>query len=261
VIARRTIVSGSIVAGSLREINDLAYLHRERVRFHAGESMLLGVALERRDGDGIVVDVREVAELREIGRAPNGMPVAGAFATRATLASELPAIAPVGATPADLRMRLALHEPRVRVCGLGGSRIVPLERLALAPHELPVALELTPPRPGLAIAMRRRTMNDADASQSVGVVVALRVTLLARFQDVRVFVDLDGAIRRAVEVEAQLEGRRCNRELFLEAGRIASNAIPTTGVRSSALARTLPPLVIAALREAFEAAKKTRPSL
>jgi CO/xanthine dehydrogenase FAD-binding subunit len=255
VIAPRRPAAGPVAVSTLREVNDLAFLHRERVRFRAGTSELLAVALEPQDDDGFVVDVREVGELRAIAQAPNGAPVIGAFAPCAAVAIELPAICPSPATLANARMRVGLHDPRVRVYGLGATRLVPLDRLVLAPHELPVALELAPPRPGLGIAERRRTTNDGEASFTLGVTVALRVTALARFEHVRVFVDLDGAIRRAGAIEEALEGRRCDRDLFLGAARAAATAIPATDARSSALARSLPPLVVAALRDAFDAAK------
>ena len=45
----------------MRDVNNLAFLHRERTRFDAGASELLGVALEPVGGaTNFAVDVREL---------------------------------------------------------------------------------------------------------------------------------------------------------------------------------------------------------
>jgi CO/xanthine dehydrogenase FAD-binding subunit len=258
VIERRTslTIPHPAAATTMREVNNLAFLYRDRARFRAGESELLGVRLEPVPGDGIVVDVCELPELRLVRFAPNGAATIGAFTTPAALAAALPARFPADAKVANQRMRLALYDGRVTIYGLGRTRTAALERVALAPHELPVAIEIAPPARGLGIAERRRTTNDGDASYSVGVTVALRVSLLARFEHVRIFVDVDGDVRRAAQAEATLEGRRCDRDLFPEVARLAAASIPSGDARTSAMARSVQALAIGAVREAFAAARE-----
>jgi CO/xanthine dehydrogenase FAD-binding subunit len=242
------------VASSLREVNNAAFLHRERVRFHAGTSPLLGLSLETAV-DGVAVDVAAVPELRTVTLAANGAATIGAFAGLDALRSALPLLCPADATPANVRLRLALHDARVTVYGLGRTRSVPIEALAVAPHELPATIDVPPVRPGLGIAERRRATSDGSASFALAVTVALRISLLARFEQVRIFVDVDGAVRRATDAEAVLDGKRCDRDLIPQAARLAAASIPASDARSSAIARSLQPLLLAALRDAFDEAR------
>ena len=244
-----------MIARDLRALNNFAFLYRERTRFRCGSSDLLGVVLEPPGGEGFVVDARELPELRRIDARPDGGARIGAFAAFGDVAGALPGLAPPGATLANVRLRMALGDARVEVYGVGRTRQAPLESLELAPHEIPVTIDLAAPRKGLGIAERRRTTRDGDASHTVGVTAALRVSALARFEHVRVFLDVDGHVQRAAAVEAKLERQRCSPEAIPEAARMAAAGIETVDARTSALARSLQPLVLAALREAFEAAK------
>ena len=244
-----------MIARDLRALNNFAFLYRERTRFRCGASDLLGVVLEPENGEGIIVDARELPELRRIDVRPDGAARIGAFAAFDEVAGAVPAIAPPGATVRNVRLRMALGDARVEVFGIGRTRYAQLDALALAPHEVPVTIEVAAPRKGLGIAERRRTTRDGDASHTVGVTAALRVSALARFEHVRVFLDVDGEVQRAAEVEAKLEKQRCSPEAIPEAARMAAAGIKTIDARSSAVARSLQPLVLAALREAFEAAK------
>jgi CO/xanthine dehydrogenase FAD-binding subunit len=243
------------IAKTLRDVANFGFMQRERVRFTAGRSELLGVTIAPKPGDGFLVDVSAVEELRQISVAPNGTATVGAFVTPAQLAVAVPAVCPVDATPVNIRLRLALHDARVTVCGLGRTRVAPLDALQLAPYELPATIEVPAPRAGLGIAERRLVTHDGDASFAIEVTVALRISLLARFEHVRIFVHIDGEARRATEAETKLERQRCDRDLFPEAARLAAMISPGTGTRSSAIARALPPLVLASLREAFALAK------
>ncbi|MBV8642435.1 MAG: hypothetical protein JO225_00775 [Candidatus Eremiobacteraeota bacterium] len=252
---------GRQVAATMRDVNNLAFLHRERTRFDAGASELLGVALEPVGGaTNFAVDVRELPELRAITVAPNGSTLIGAFVPLAKVQESLPAVIPPDASLANARMRLALHDARVTVFGLGRTRIAPLDELTLAAHELPVSIELPAGNALLGVAERRITTNDGATPLSLGVTVGLRVTPLARFENVRFFIDLDGDMRRAADAEAKLEKQRCDRDMFAEAARLAATAIPANDARSSAAARALVPLALATLRDAFEAARAKPPS-
>jgi CO/xanthine dehydrogenase FAD-binding subunit len=235
---------------NLRDVNNAAFLHRERARFRAGTSALLGVVFDPAPGDGVAIDVAGVPELRAIATSPNGSAAIGAFVSLA--------LAPPEASPANVRLRLALHDARVTVYGLGRTRTVPLEQLAIAAHELPATIDVPALREGLGIAERRRATNDGSASFALGITAALRVSPLARFEQVRIFVDVDGDVRRATTAEARLEGERCDRDLIPDAARLAAASINADDARSSAIARAMQPLVLAALRDAFEAARRKR---
>jgi CO/xanthine dehydrogenase FAD-binding subunit len=243
---------------NLRDVNNAAFMHRERVRFRAGASPLLGVVLDPAAGDGVVIDVADVPELRAIAVSANGSATIGAFAALSELSAALPALAPPDAGLPNVRTRLALHDARVTVYGLGRTRTAPIEQLSLAPHELPSTIEVAPVREGLAIAQRRRATNDGTASFALDITAALRISLLGRFEHVRIVVDVDGDVRRATAAEATLERERCDRDLIPEAARRAAASIPAGDARSSAIARAIQPLVLAALRDAFEAARAKR---
>ncbi len=243
---------------NLRDVNNAAFLHRERARFRAGTSALLGLALDPAPGDGVAVDVADVPELRHIAVSATGSATIGAFVSLEQLRAALPALAPPDAALAGVRMRLALQDARVTVYGLGRTRTAALEHLTIAAHELPATIDVAAVREGLGIAERRRTTNDGTASFALGTTAALRVSLLGRFQQVRIFIDVDGDARRATTAEARLEGERCDRDLIPEAARLAAASITADDARSSAIARAIQPLVLAALRDAFEEARKAR---
>jgi CO/xanthine dehydrogenase FAD-binding subunit len=240
---------------NLRDVNNVAFLHRERARFRAGTSVLLGIALDPAPGDGVAIDVAGVPELRAIAVSPNGSATIGAFASLEQVNAVLPALAPPDAAPASVRLRLALHDARVTVYGLGRTRTAAIEQLAIAAHELPATIDVPAIREGLGIAERRRATNDGSASFALGITAALRISQLRRFEQVRIFVDVDGGVRRATAAEARLDGERCDRDLIPEAARLAAASINADDARSSAIARAIQPLVLAALRDAFEAAR------
>ncbi|MDB5040995.1 MAG: hypothetical protein JWN27_1721 [Candidatus Eremiobacteraeota bacterium] len=243
---------------NLRDVNNAAFLHRERARFRAGASALLGIALDPAPGDGVAIDVAGLAELRAIATSPNGAATIGAFVSLAELSAVLPVLVPPDAAPASVRLRLALHGARVTVYGLGRTRTAAIEQLTVAAYELPATIDVPAIREGLGIAERRRATNDGSASFSLGITAALRVSPLARFEQVRIFVDVDGVVRRATTAEARLEGERCDRDLIPDAARLAAASMKADDARSSAIARAIQPLVLAALRDAFEAARPMR---
>jgi hypothetical protein len=245
---------GAAVAKTLREIGSLGFMHRERTRFFGGNSELLGIVLEPPAGDGVVVDVRGVEELQRVSVLPDGGVTAGAFASLDALAQAAPAVCPAAATAVQTRTRLALLGARVSVHGLGRTRISPVDGLQLAAYELPVTIEVAAPH-GLGIAERWRTTHDGAVSFALGVTVGLRVSVLGRFEHVRIVVDADGELLRPAEAEAKLERTTCDAALFPEVGRLAAMICAATDARSSAMARALPPLVVACLRDALEAAR------
>jgi CO/xanthine dehydrogenase FAD-binding subunit len=239
---------------TLREANAQGFLHRERTRYRAGTSRLLGVVLEPTPSEGSVVDVAAVDELHAVAVAPSGAVTIGAFAEPEALTGA-PHVCPPDASAAGVRMRLALHDAKVTVYGLGRTRVAPVEGLVLAPYELPAVIEVPPPRAGLGIAERSILQRDGATSFALGVTVALRVSLLGRFENVRILLDLDGSVCRANEAEAGLEKQRCERDRFADIARLAASSMAGDDARSSAIARALVPLVMAGLRDAFADAR------
>ena len=71
---------------NLRDVNNAAFLHRERARFRAGTSALLGIAFDPAPGDGVAIDVAGVPELRAIATSANGSAAIGAFVSIRTTA-------------------------------------------------------------------------------------------------------------------------------------------------------------------------------
>ena len=108
---------------------------------------------------------------------------------------------------------------------------------------------------GIGIAERRRATTDGAASYELTVVTALRISQLHRFEDVRIMVALDGVVQRATEAEALLDKQRFGLSTLGEAARVSAHAIASTDARTSAAARAVAPLVLAALREAVAIAK------
>jgi len=241
---------------TLHEANSLGFLHRERARFFAGYSEILDVALEPGPSAGFVIDVRGVDELTAVTVTASGTTI-GAFAPLHAVCEHAPLLAPEGTTPAMLRLRLSLLDAKVVVAGLGRSRSATPDALNLAGHELPTVIEMPPLRAGIGFADRRRTTQDRDASFALGISVAMRVSALGRFENVRIVVDFDGVLARAAQAEAKLEKQPIDPGLFPEAARLSAYAIESVDARTSSAARAVTPLVMAALRDALAAAKRS----
>ncbi|HTW83128.1 MAG TPA: hypothetical protein VMD91_03540 [Candidatus Sulfotelmatobacter sp.] len=239
---------------TLREANAQGFMHRERTRYRAGTSPLLGLVLEPAAGEGAIVDVADIAELHAVTFAPSRAATIGAFAAPAALA-DAPHLCPADLSAAGIRMRLALHDARVTVYGLGRTRTVPVDGLTLAPYELPAVIEVPAPKPGLGVAERRIVQREGGHAIALGVTVALRVSLLGRFENVRILVDVGGEVRRAADAEKALEKQRVERDRFPEVARMGANAVPGADARASAIQRAVVPLTMAALRDAFAEAR------
>jgi len=246
------------VAITMREVTNLAYLHGKRARFHAGESVLLGMSLEPQAGAGFIIDVTTLAELTRVTKARSGTTV-GAFASLDVLWARVPELAPPGAPASAVRLRLVLLGAIVTLAGGGRTRRAPLEGLVLEPHELPLAIDVESLPQGIGIADRRRATNDGGASYALGVSVAMRVGTVGRFENVRIVFDRDGVLHRATAAEEKLANVRVDPGLFPEVARLAAQTIEPVDAASSAAARAAVPLVTAALREALTQARGTPP--
>jgi CO/xanthine dehydrogenase FAD-binding subunit len=242
---------------TLRDVTNLGYLHGKRTRFRAGTSALLGVTLEPRAGEGFIVDVTTVPEMTMVTKTRSGKSI-GAFITLEELAERAPELAPPGATAHAVRLRCSLFGAFVTVAGAGQTRRVALDELVLQPHEVPIAIEVHAPKPGLGLGDRRLATTDGDASYALGVSAALRIHA-HRFTDVRIMLDVDGALHRASAAEEKLSNQRADPGLFPEAARLSALTIAAVDARTSAAARAALPLVTAALREALDHARTSAP--
>jgi len=238
---------------SLRDVTNLGYLHGKRARFRAGTSVLLGIALEPRAGDGIIVDATTLPELTAVTATRAGKTV-GPFLSLDALAERAPDLVPRGALPSAVRMRFSLFGSVVTIAGGGRTRRVDYDAFSIEPHELPIAIEVHAPKPGLGIGDRRRATADGDASFALGVTAALRIHA-RRFADVRIILDLDGVLQRATSAEGKLTSERADPSLFPEAARLSALTIAAVDARTSAASRAALPLVMAALREALDQAR------
>jgi CO/xanthine dehydrogenase FAD-binding subunit len=242
---------------TLRDVTNLGYLHGKRARFRAGTSALLGITLEPRVGEGIIVDLGSLAELTAVTSTRTGKTI-GPFITLAELAERAPELAPAGAPATALRLRFSLFGAHVTIAGGGRTRRVALDHFALEPHEVPIAIDVHAPKPGLGLGDRRRATADGEASFTLGVSAALRIHG-QRFTDVRILLDLDGTQHHAKAAEEKLSHQRADPGLFPEAARLAALSIAAVDARTSAAARAALPLVTAALREALDNARATAP--
>lgn len=240
---------------NFRELNNRAFMHRDRARFRAGSSELLGIVFEPQPGDGVVVDVRDVADLYRVVPAARGSVAIGAFASLAAVTEALPALIPPDAALGAARLRLALHDARVTVFGRGTNRSTPFDAVSLAPYEIPATIDVRSAPGAMGVADRRIVTQDGDASHALGVTIGVRVSKLARFEKVRIVTETDGVVKRAADAERALEGARVERDRLPDIARLAGAAVDGRDARSSAIARSMVPLVLACLRDALAAAR------
>ena len=246
-----TIGSAAAPPTSLREVLGRAYMLRGSIAWRHDASDILGLAA-RNDPNGI--DVRAVAELSAMTKNATGTTV-GAFAPTSWFAAVLTTASAASETLAMVRLRLALSGARLTVVRDGVLATIPIDAYKPESPLLPVLLEIPALARGIGIAERRRITADGDASYELSVVTALRISQLHRFEDVRIFVSLDGMVTRATDAEALLDTQRFGLGALAEAARISATAIASSDARTSAAARAVAPLVLAALRESVAIAK------
>jgi hypothetical protein len=245
---------------TLREALGLAYVHRGRdVRWLLGRSELLGVDIASMPRGAFIIDARKIAEFRAIGGSASRADV-GVLAPVAEVAASAnvgPVFFPDGRIT---RLRLCALDARLSVAGAGGTRHVALEsafaidgRLALAKDEAPLALEIHAPRAGYGVAERRLATKDGPASFVLELHVRLRMTALGRLEGTRIFVLLDdGAPLRAREAEARLDRRAPEPEALADAARLAAGIVDPADVRAAAAARSIPMVLMGALKDALD---------
>ncbi len=247
-----TIGSAAAPPKTMREVLGRAYMLRGSIAWTHAASEMLGIA-ERSEPSGI--DVREVIELTAVVPNGSGTTTVGAFAPVSDFASVLANGSIATESLAAIRLRLALSGARLRVVRDGVLATIALDAYKSDSPLLPVSLEIPSPTRGMGIAERRRATTDGTASYELSVMTSLRISQLHRFEDVRIFVSLDGIVQRATEAEAVLDSQRFGLGALVEAARVSAHAIESIDARTSAAARAVAPLVLAALRESVAIAK------
>jgi CO/xanthine dehydrogenase FAD-binding subunit len=246
----------------LREALGLAFVHRGRIRWRAGTSGFLGLEYPGDgEGGGMIVDVADVPEFREIQSDRHGVQI-GAFANIEQVARE-PLVrsalgdAPFG--PDAARFRLGALDAQLIIAGMGATRTARLDTLAtraLAPNEIPLAVRLKADLPKVAFADRRLVRRDGVATFELRVFVALMLSGVHRIGIATVAYTLDGAAPVPLtNVAEPLTGAMIAKGTFSAAAHHAADAFRGDDEKTNVLRRTIIPLVLSALKEAYDSSR------
>ena len=244
----------------LREALGLAFVHRGRIRWRAGKNGFLGLAYPG-DGDGVIVDVGDVPDFREIRSDRHELRI-GAFAEIERVARE-PLIrsalgnAPFG--PEAACFRLGALGAELIVAGMGATRTTRLDTLAtrtLPENEIPLAVTLKADLPKVAFADRRIRRRDGVATFELRVFVALALAGIHRIGTATVVYALDGGPPAVLAGVAEaLAGTMIAKGTFAGAARHAADAFRGDDEKTNVLRRTIVPLVLSALNEAYDSSR------
>jgi len=245
----------------LREALGLAFVHRGRIRWRGGRSGFLGIDYYGDDGDGVIVDIADVADFREIRSDAHGLTI-GAFADIERVARE-PLIrsalgdAPFG--PEIARFRLEALDAGLIIAGMGATRTAKLDSLTTTPlpaNEIPLAVTLPTTLPKIAFGDRRIRRNDGAATFDLRVFVALMITGMHHIERATVAYGLDGGPPIPLTgVMTQLGGVQIAKGTFADAARRAADAFHGDDEKTSVLRRTVIPLTLSALKEAYDTSR------
>jgi CO/xanthine dehydrogenase FAD-binding subunit len=248
----------------LREALGLAFVHRGRIQWRAGTSGFLGLEYPG-VGEGVIVDVADVPDFREIHSDRHGVKI-GAFADLEAVARE-PLIrsalgdAPFG--PDAARFRLAALDAQLIVAGMGSTRTTGLGALAarpLPPNEIPLAVTLKADLPKVAFADRRIRRKDGVATFELRVFVALALAGVHRIGTATIVYTLDGGTSTPLtSVSEALTGAMIAKGTFATAARHAADAFRGDDEKTSVLRRTIIPLTLSALKDAYDASRADEP--
>lgn len=243
----------------LREALGIAFVHRGRVRWRAGTSRFLGLEYPGHagGGDGVVVDVRDVADFREIRSDRSGLQI-GAFADLERVVREPLIRSALGEKPFGpdaARFRLAALGAKLTIAGTGATRTASLAALSERPlpsNEIPLAVTLAHALPKVAFGDRRIHRRDGAASFELRVFVALGIAGFHRIGEATLAYALDGAPPVALTgARDELAGAMVARRTFAGAAHRAADAFSGDDERTSVLRRTIIPLVLSALNDAY----------
>lgn len=250
----------------LREALGLAFVHRGRIRWRAGKSGFLGLEYPG-DGEGIIVDVADVPDFREIQSDRHGLQI-GAFADIDRVARE-PLIrsafgeGPFG--PEAARFRLGALGAQLIIAGMGATRTARLDTLStreLPSNEIPLAVKLQAELPKVSFADRRIRRRDGVATFELRVFVALVLSGVHRIGTATVTYMLDDAPPVPLAgVSDPLTGAMIAKGTFAGAARHAADAFRGDDEKTNVLRRTIIPLVLSALKEAYDSSRSSRPNI
>jgi len=248
----------------LREALGLAFVHRGRIRWRAGKSGFLGVEYPG-EGGGVIVDVGDVPDFREIRSDRHGLKI-GAFADLEHVAAEPLIRSALGDSPFGpeaARFRLGALGANLIIAGMGATRTARLDTLGtreLPENEIPLAVTLAADLPKVAFADRRIRRRDGIASFELRVFVALVLAGVHRIGTATVAYTLDGAPPVALsQVAEPLAGTMIAKGTFAAAARHAADAFRGDDEKTNVLRRTIIPLVLSALKEAYDSSRSGEP--
>jgi CO/xanthine dehydrogenase FAD-binding subunit len=251
----------------LREALGVAFVHRTRTRWRAGTSRLLGLEYPgEAESDGFVVDVADIADFREV-RAEHETLRIGAFADPERVQREPLIGSTFGKTsfaPDVVRFRLAALGARLVIAGIGATHTAVLADVLgadpsrpLAPSEIPLAVELqTRGGPRVSFGDRRLFKRDGEASFDLRVYAALTLANHHKIANATVGYAVDDAELASLPgVEAILRGAQIARTTFAVAARHAADVFHGDDLRTSTLRRSIIPLVLSTLKDAYADAR------
>ena len=246
----------------LRQALELAFVHRQHVRWQAGRSSFLGFVYPGSIDGAIVLDVSAVEEFRAIRSDARSLSI-GAFADADAIAREAPVRELLGNAPYGphaVRFRLAALGAQLVIAGPGATRRAPFEvalARSLPPHEIPLAVELSADVPAIAFADRRLRRKDGAATFDLRVFSALAMESAHRIGWATVAYTLDdGPAVEIPSVGRALDGAQIARGTFTAAARRAADAFSGDDERTSNLRRTIVALALSTLTDAYAQARK-----
>ncbi len=250
----------SVRPRDLREALSCAFVHRTGVRWHAGTSAILNVAYDGATS-GAVVDVCDVPDFHLVTSDRRGVSI-GAFADPDAIIRD-PAVstalgaAPLG--PLEAVFRLSALGANVLIAGPGATRSAGLASFAAAAlpaHEIPVAVTLGASPPRVWFGDRRIKRRDGAASFDLRVHVALKLASAHRIERATIAYGVDGGPPVPMpSVAADLDGSNIGKTSFSDAARRAAECFRGDDERTSVLRRTIIPLALSALNDAYAAAR------
>jgi CO/xanthine dehydrogenase FAD-binding subunit len=246
----------------LREALGIAFVYRGKIRWRAGHSGFLGISVDADGaGEGVIVDVADVADFHEIRSDTSGLTI-GAFAGIDQVARE-PLIrrafgdAPFGHEIA--RFRLAALDAQIIIAGTGTTRTARFETFGATPlpaNEIPLAVTLAATLPKVAFGERRIHRRDGAATFELRVFVALAFGGVHRITTANVVYTLDGGPPVALTgVTAGLTGTIIAKGTFADAARHAADAFHGEDEKTSVIRRTIIPLTLSALKDAYDTSR------
>ena len=190
----------------------------------------------------------------------------GAFADIERVAQEPLIRSALGDTPFGpdaARFRLGALGAQVIIAGMGATRVAGLDMLTtreLPPNEIPLAVTLKAELPKVAFADRRIRRRDGVATFELRVFVALVLSGVHRIGTATVAYVLDGAPPVPLAAVADpLAGVMIAKGTFASAARHAADAFRGDDEKTNVLRRTIIPLVLSALKEAYDASRADWP--